>query len=86
MSANELAKGLTRLLTGKYPIYIPKDVRAAHDELIAKRKLNSILSKNRVAKSGTVYRYSFEIKIRNGRNGQILRLPCNSIPSQGLSL
>lgn len=47
-SANELAKGYTRpIVTGSF-FHVPDDVRAAHQELIAKRKLNKILRSNAV--------------------------------------
>ena len=43
-SAHELAKGYTRPAIPDAPQFIPASIRAAHDELIAKRKLNMITS------------------------------------------
>lgn len=49
MSVLELGKEFMRPLTGKYPLRIPKNLRATYDEPIAKRKLKPILPKSRVA-------------------------------------
>jgi len=44
MSATELAKGYTRPIgNGNAPKIVPDDIQAAHDQLMAKRKLNVIL-------------------------------------------
>ena len=42
-SANELAKGYTLPAIPDAPHFLPASIRAAHDELIAKRKLNMIM-------------------------------------------
>ena len=42
-SAHELAKGYTRPVSGNKPIPLPDEIRCAHEELVAKRKLNLIL-------------------------------------------
>ena len=42
-SSNELAKGYTRPVSPSSPIKLPASIAEAHDELIAKRKLNAIL-------------------------------------------
>ena len=47
-SANELAKGYTRLLIHVSLFHMPQDVRVAHQELLAKRKLNKILRTNAI--------------------------------------
>jgi len=47
MSAHELAKGYTRPIHPSGPlVVVPDDIQAAHDTLIAKRKLNLILKSN----------------------------------------
>lgn len=44
----KLVKGFTRQVTLGSPVKLPSDIKEAHKELIARRKLNSILRSNAV--------------------------------------
>lgn len=48
-STHELAKGFTRPINQDAPRLLPSDIRKAHEEMVAKRKLNLILSSKSIA-------------------------------------
>lgn len=48
-SAHELAKGYTRPVTNDYPRFLPQEIRKAHNEILAKRKLNLILTSKSIS-------------------------------------
>lgn len=84
VSAYELAKGFTKTLERRQsPCPLPQYLRNAHDELVAKRKLNLILRSHATSSPpiqvGDMVHVYIKRGLEKGVNGHNLVLSCPSI-------